>query len=167
MALTVGPDAVSDVPETVVLPMGRTKVSVRVADYPRPWSVEAGRSRWWLALETEVSTLVDVFTRAAELDRSKSPAAPQIGASTRRFTMEREKGVASTACQNCGASLNAVTQADGGTAFETCTNCYGSPAPAPVPEVASDAGTQAVPMHRERGSKPAPEPLADEGAPQE
>lgn len=37
---------------------------------------------------------------------------------------EREKGVASAPCPNCGTSLNAVTQPDGGAAYERCDKCY-------------------------------------------
>lgn len=42
---------------------------------------------------------------------------------------EREKGVASTPCPNCGTDLNAVTQLDGATAYEVCSKCYSQPKP--------------------------------------
>lgn len=37
---------------------------------------------------------------------------------------ERELGVESTKCPNCGKSLAPVQQADGATAYETCSKCY-------------------------------------------
>lgn len=41
--------------------------------------------------------------------------------------VEREKGVATAPCPNCGTVLNAVSQPDGATAYEVCPKCYSQP----------------------------------------
>jgi DNA-directed RNA polymerase subunit M/transcription elongation factor TFIIS len=50
-------------------------------------------------------------------------------------TAQRQTGVESKACPNCGAELAAVEQADGTTAYERCDSCY-SEDPVAEPEVA-------------------------------
>ena len=53
---------------------------------------------------------------------------------------EREKGVATRPCPNCGAELNPVDQPDGAVAYETCSNCYPTESSTePVSEKASRA----------------------------
>ena len=56
---------------------------------------------------------------------------------------EREKGVASAPCPNCGTDLNAVTQPDGATAYEVCPKCYSTPEPekASVKRTPRETGT--------------------------
>lgn len=46
---------------------------------------------------------------------------------------EREKGVATTTCPNCGNELSPTELPDGGTTYETCPNCYNDQAPAEAP----------------------------------
>lgn len=52
---------------------------------------------------------------------------------------DREKGVASAPCPNCGTELNAVELPDGATAYEVCPKCY--PAQ-PAPEQAAQTTTR-------------------------
>lgn len=60
---------------------------------------------------------------------------------------EREKGVASAACPNCGKELALSEQLDGGMAAETCTSCHPADEPSKKTEKASASSTP-----RERGT---------------
>lgn len=48
---------------------------------------------------------------------------------------QREKGVATAPCPDCGTDLNAIDQPDGAVAYETCGSCY--PTQEAEPEKAS------------------------------
>lgn len=67
-------------------------------------------------------------------------------------TEERETGVESISCPNCGKKLNPVDQlADGGQAYETCSKCYPKATKAAVKEQAEAQAARAFPR-RETGT---------------